>query len=350
VFHIKKPMKRSHAAKATTKPPIKKRRKTKAEPEPQVEMPQEAVDSMWKIASETIVCKICSSQPRPPAVTCSRPGSQCLLCKSCADKYADGRTDSGLLCPVCKTPFFPLVRQPIIDGMLEKFPAECAHGCGTPGLLVSTVAAHEAECPNKMISCRYNKAGCQWIGTRDSEEGHHEHCSFRILNKCILLIRKETTAWKTQCAMQESKYANAVARMGPLKGLLDGVRSGSPSHFEQLRDGAWGVVLHVRTSEVNTAFRIVIEDLAVGDSRGCVITWMTDNSFTRAAEFDGVLIIGDAAGMPLALSKINTRFEVSKRTRVVQLLCEPGGSLKKTVDVTALTADLLVKKLVIFNQ
>jgi hypothetical protein len=344
-------MKRAKAP-GPAKVPTRKRRKTKAEQEPHVEaavMPQDVVDGMWKIASETIVCKICSSQPRPPAVTCSRPGSQCLLCKSCADKYADGRTDSGLLCPVCKTPFLPLVYQPIIDGMLEKFPADCAHGCGTPGLLVSTVAAHEVECPNKMVSCRYNKAGCQWIGTRNSEEDHHEHCSFRILNKCILLIRKETTAWKTQCALQETKYANAVAKMGPLKGLLDGVRCGSPSHFEQLRDGAWGVVLHVHTSEAKAAFRIVIEDLAVGDSRGCVIAWVVDNSFARAVEFDGVLNIADAAGMPLALAKLSSmRLEAQKKTRVVQLLCETG--LKKNIDVTALTAELLVKRLVIFNQ
>jgi len=162
-------------------------------------------------------CKVCDSFPRPPAVSCA---NGCVFCNACVERYVQQRraSDSDLPparhgeddapCPLCRRSLFPLREQLAIDTMLRDVPEECSHGCGAPGLLVSTVAAHEETCAARLIPCRYTAIGCSWVGTIVDELGHRQGCIYRVYNKCLLSMKQH----QAQVAQQIEQSTAAVGR------------------------------------------------------------------------------------------------------------------------------------------
>jgi hypothetical protein len=130
--------------------------------------------------AESFSCVICHDVVRPPAMQCTWG---CVYCNSCllrATTFAPQETAELVgLCHACRRTV-KFTACPFIDRTVADYPAECSNGCGTVGLRVGTVEAHETGCRNRDSDCAYARFGCTWVGKAGSVRAHGDGCRYRL--------------------------------------------------------------------------------------------------------------------------------------------------------------------------
>ena len=172
-------------------------------------------------------CVICYDFARPPAMCCS---NGCVYCRSCLMRALKLTTPvppeatARPLTALCQTCRVERVFSacPAIDRMVRDQPATCRNVCGTQGLTVTTVEAHEAECLGRSVDCRYRAHGCMWVGRASEGEAHETTCRGKIFAAHAREMRKIRAEWEDSMArINESASVVLSAVRGALpKSLL----------------------------------------------------------------------------------------------------------------------------------
>lgn len=124
-------------------------------------------------------CAICLSVPEGVVHQC-RNGH--YFCRECLAGHRSSA--NGSRCPTCRT---DLPDEPIrclaAEQAISALPAQCRH-CGEESTK-GELNAHEADCPQRPVTCEASGEGCTWSGTFAGKEAHDGTCAHCIVRRMV---------------------------------------------------------------------------------------------------------------------------------------------------------------------
>jgi hypothetical protein len=152
-------------------------------------------------------CVICREIARPPAMTCSGGCPYCRGCLLRAFKIEQQQPELPITgeCPACRQQCV-FVSCPLIDRAVRDDPATCRNMCGTAGLTVASVEAHEVDCPSRFIACRFANVGCTWAGRHTAEDEHAKSCQFQLAERFNVLSERLARRYEAKVTELQNRH------------------------------------------------------------------------------------------------------------------------------------------------
>ncbi|KAH8410345.1 hypothetical protein KR009_012357, partial [Drosophila setifemur] len=136
----------------------------------------ETASSLEHCLNLIVRCVMCKSIPFIPVYQCHRGHPICAGCYQI--RMNDLLLGSHLgTCPTCGSRIYRFEphRNMVAERTLAELPVACEH-CGSKMLRSGLRLHFLGECPKRLLSCKYRRLGCPWVGVAPELEAHQADC------------------------------------------------------------------------------------------------------------------------------------------------------------------------------